>query len=204
MKENIFFVPRIPLDEPGLCAHATIESMAKAFDINHIKQRHLHVHVSDPEWGTEPEELEKMAKCFLKNDHFFSKENWTFNDVSCLFNSTIRVGMILDVTDSLERINKVTNEKVTDVDGHYIILASLKEINNKPYGLIIDPSKEEIVIEGENGIINTSQENVYFIPYEILDTIWIDDKKNGLVNDHWALVMVHPDDNPSILDELKG
>ena len=109
----------------------------------------------------------------------------------------------MDVTDCLDRVNKITGEPVNDIDGHYVILSKIVKMENTLYALIIDPSKDEIAVEGSNGIINTSQENVYFIPLDVLDRLWIDDKKDGSVNDHWALVMLHPDDNPSILDKFR-
>jgi hypothetical protein len=202
MKEQNFYIPRIPLNEAGLCAHALVEGGAQAFEINHIHQNDLHAHVADPDWGTEPIELYEMARDFLPDNHILAKEHWQLKEVRKLLSSA-RVVMILDVTDCLERVDKVLDKKVDGVDGHYVTLSKLVEINNTLYGLIIDPSKDEIVIEGNYGVINTNQENVYFIPYHILDRIWIDSKKDGSINDHWALVMLHPEDDPLVLEEFK-
>jgi hypothetical protein len=202
MKERIFFIPRIPLDEEGLCAHATIESAARAFKIKHIHQDDLHIHVGDPSWGTEPAELTEMSKELLPDDHIFAKEKWTFDEISSLLGQA-RVVIVLDVTDCLDRVSKITGEHVNEVDGHYVILSKLVKMENTTHALIIDPSKEEIVVEGSYGIINTNQENVYLIPFEVLDRLWIDDKKDGSLNDHWALVMLHPDDDPGVLDRFR-
>ncbi|MCX6704422.1 MAG: hypothetical protein NTZ07_03165 [Candidatus Woesebacteria bacterium] len=202
MVESNFFIPRIPLDDAGLCAHATIESAASAFGIVHIHQKDLHPHVSNPEWGTEPSELVKMSKAFLPDSNIFAREHWDLTETKKLLSSA-RVVMVLDVIDCLERVDKVLGKKVEGVDGHYIILAKIVEIQEKPYALIIDPSKDEIVVEGNYGVINTNQENVYFMPFDVLEKIWIDDKKDGSLNDHWALVMLHPDDDPAILDQFR-
>jgi len=202
MKERNFFIPRIPLNEEGLCAHATIESAARAFKISHIHQDDLHIHVGDPDWGTEPGELIEMAKEFLPDTHIFARENWNLEELDKLLMEK-RVVIILDVTDSLDRVDKVLDQKVDTVDGHYVILSKLVKIDNTIYALILDPSKDQIVIEGSHGIINTNQENVYFIPYENLDKLWVDDKKDGSLNDHWALVLLHPDDDPGVLDQFR-
>jgi hypothetical protein len=202
MRETYFYIPRIPLNEAGKCAHGTIESGAQAFEIKHIKQKDLHIHVLDPEWGTEPDELAEMPRSFLPDSHILVREHWKQEEVEKLLSSA-RVVMVLDVTDCLERVDKVLGKKVDGVDGHYIILAQLKEIQKVPYALIIDPSKDEIVVEGNYGVINTREENVYYIPYDVLDKLWVDDKKDGSLNDHWALVMLHPDDDPAVLDQFR-
>ena len=59
-KVEKFIIPRILLDEPGLCANALIK---------------------DPKWGMEPVELEKMAKTILPASHVCVKEHWQFEEL---------------------------------------------------------------------------------------------------------------------------
>lgn len=202
MKEKPFFIPRIPLNEEGLCAHATIESAARAFKIKNIKQDDLHIHVNDPDWGTEPEELIEMARDVIDDTHILAKDKWRLNEVKSLLESS-RAVLIIDITDCLDRVDKTSGEKVAGVDGHYVILSRIIYINNEPYALLIDPSKDEIVVEGNYDVITTNTENEYFLPFRILDKLWVDDKKDMSLNDHWGLVLLHPKDDPAILEEFR-
>jgi len=202
MKEIVLATPRIPLDAPGLCAHATVEQGLVKFGITDNNQNKMHINVKNPDWGTEPDEIFEMAKMSLKSDHILQKTNWNFKEIKKLI-SIARVNIILDVTDCLDRIDKIDGKKVEGVDGHYIILETIVNISGLEYGLIIDPSKDEIVQGTSHGIITTNEENVYFIPLSELDLIWQDDKKDGSINNHWALVMLHPDDNSNILDQFR-
>ncbi len=200
MQENEdFTIQRIPLNTESWCGHALIHSAAISFNIAHVCQKDLHNYVSDPNWGTEKGELYKMARSFLPKDHILMKENWSKEDLDKL-NEKARVVVILDTTDILKRVSNITGKIVNDVDGHYI-----SYLGN---GLIIDPSAEEIVVgpdtEPENkGVILTDCPNIYYLSDEILEKIWFDTNKNGSINKHLALVMLHPDDDPSILEEYR-
>ncbi len=198
MKETDFIVQRIPLDKPGLCAHALVVSTAQAFGIDLACQKDMHVHVADPIWGTEPSEITKMAQTILPDSHICVKEGWTFRELTELFDKG-RIVVILDVTDMLSRFDKVLQEEVgkDKVDGHYVILAG---IHNR-MAVIIDPSADEIVHEDNSdeqnfGVKTTDCDNIYLLPPASLEKMWWDTNKNGTINDHWALVMLHPDDDP--------
>ncbi len=206
MSENEnFIIQRIPLDAPGLCAHALVISGAQAFRIGHVCQKDMHAHVKDPVWGTEPSEITKMAQMILLDSHICVKEDWTFTEFTELFDRG-RVVVTLDVTDTLSRFDKVLQKEVgkDKIDGHYVIL---KGIHNE-MALISDPSADEIVHEdntsGEGlGVITTKDENIYYLPLHSLDKMWWDTYKNGKKNNHWAIVMLHPDDDPMILDKYR-
>ncbi len=165
----------------------------------------MHVHVKDPKWGTENIEIIKMAKTILPDFHICVKEGWRFNELSELFDKG-RVVIILDVTDMLNRYDKVLKREVEkdEVDGHYVTLAG----THNGMAVIIDPSADEIVQEKKDGEDNygiqlTDCENIYLLPLSSLDKMWWDTMKNGEINNHWALVMLHPDDNPMILDKYR-
>jgi len=201
MPENEnFIIQRISLNTESWCGHALIHSAAIAFNINHVCQKDLHNFVSDPSWGTEKKELYQMARSFLPATHILMRENWTKNELDEL-NGKARVVTILDTTDVLVRISNKTGKKVNDVDGHYITY-----LGN---GLIIDPSAEEIVVgpdtdPANEGVILTDCPNIYYVSDEILERIWTDTNKNGGVNNHLALVILHPDDDPSVLEKYRN
>jgi hypothetical protein len=204
-KEN-FIIPRIPLDKPGLCAHALIVSGAQAFEVIHTCQKDMHVHVKDPKWGTEPIEITKMARTILPDSHICVKEGWNFDELTKLFDEG-RIVAVLDVTDMLSRYDKVLKSEVgkDEVDGHYVTLAGIHD----GMAVIVDPSADEIVHEGKNnddnfGVRLTDCENIYLLPLSSLDEMWHDTKKDGTLNDHWALVMLHPDDDASVLEKYKN
>jgi hypothetical protein len=203
-QEN-FIIPRIPLDEAGLCAHALIVSASKSFEIKHTCQKDMHVHVKDPKWGTEHIEIIKMAKTILPESHICAKEGWNIEELSKLLDEG-RVVIILDVTDMLSRYDKVLKKEVgkDEIDGHYVTLAGI----NSGMAVIVDPSADEIVHEGKNGEYNfgvqlTDCENIYLLPLSSLDKMWWDTEKNGRETNHWALVLLHPDDDSMILDKYR-
>lgn len=205
-QQEHFIIPRIPLDAPGLCAHALVVSCAQAFDIRHTCQKDMHVHVKDPKWGTENAEIKKMAKTILPDSYICEKEGWKFEEFSELFEKG-RVVIILDVTDMLTRYDRVIKKEVgkDEIDGHYVILAGI----NGGKAVIVDPSADEIVHEGKDGDDNfgvqtTDCENIYLLPLNSLDKMWWDTEKKGRKNYHWALVMLHPDDDPSILEKYRN
>lgn len=195
-------ITRIPLDTEDFCSHADVIAGARAFNINHSCQTDIHKYVSDPVWGTEPEEMLKMGNHFLPETHVFAREHWNFYTLEKLLTEA-RVIVILDIEDNLARFDKVKKVPVNNVDGHYVILAEIKNIDGIKHGKIIDPSKDEIVQAGSYGAVLTDEENVYYLPLTELDYIWHDTNKDGSLNDHWAMVMLHPDDDPSVLDSYR-
>lgn len=196
-------IKRLPLDTPGFCSHADVVAGARALGINHSCQTDIHEYVSDPEWGTEPEEMLKMGRHFVPETHVVVGEHWSFYALEKLLTEA-RVVVILDIEDNLARFSKSEKIPVNDVDGHYVILAEIKDIDGIKYGKVIDPSKDEIVQPGSYGAILTEEENVYYLPLTELDYIWHDTKKDGSLNDHWAMVMLHPDDDPSVLAKYRN
>ena len=117
-------IQRIPLNTPGYCSHACVEMAAKAFGVEHICQENVHHHVAHPKWGTEPQEMVKMALDFLPADHILARQNWTFQELTELLD-TGQVVVILDIEDNLQRVSKKTGLPINDVDGHYVILAEI-------------------------------------------------------------------------------
>jgi len=196
-------IPRVSLDTPGFCSHANVVAGAKAFGIHHFCQDDIHQYVSDPDWGTEPDEMVEMGLHFLPETHVMARQNWSFKQIEKLLNEA-RMVVILDITDDLQRVSNITHRLVNNVDGHYVILSGIRDIKGIKYGKIIDPSQEEIVKPGACGAILTEEENVYWLPLDLLDGIWNDENKDGSLNDHWALVMLHPEDDPSILEKYRN
>lgn len=191
-----FIIPRIPLDAEGLCAHATIESANIAFGLPKITQDLLSRFVTDSNWGTEPTELINMARSILPVDHIIFGKNFSLQKLQNIFEK-YRAVIILDITDKLNRISKKTGKCVNDVDGHYVIFAGIVD----EMAIIIDPSADEIatdqgIYSKKLGLVLTDCENIYKLPISSLESIWNDTKKDGSINNKWALIMIHPDDDP--------
>jgi hypothetical protein len=197
-----FFISRQTLEEEGYCAPATVRSVALAFGFNNYSLKDMKKHISNPAWGTKPTEIVDMFSDILPKKYILAKENWTFNELEEVVNCPEKVGIVVDITDKLKRFSKTDGKFVSEdiVDGHYVIVSAIVNINDTKYALIIDGSKDEIVQKGE-GLILTNYENIYFVKQCLFESMWSDENFDGSKNFHWACVAVHPADNPLVLEK---
>ena len=201
MKETDPDILRIPLIKIDYCAPAGVQAPLCFFG-KIVTQEGLSCFVKDFGWGTEPIEAQSMSEFCLGKKHVLAQEDWDIDVLSELISNN-RVAAVLDLTDELERKCIVEDHTVADIDGHYVGWDKTKVIHGKKYARIVDPSYEDVVVEGTKGAILTEENNVYWLPLESLVEMWHDKNKNETENYHWALVMLHPDDDPSVLEKYR-
>ena len=201
MKE--FNIQRISLFGEGYCGTGFVETIVAACGITDYKQNQMLKYISDIGWGIEPQEIVSMLSERIPATHLVAKENWDFDEVKDLLCKG-RVGMGLDVTDILYRVDKVTGSPVPPdkIDGHYILLEDIVNINGTDYVVVIDSSKDEIV-QPQKGVIITEWENIYLVSESLFKQMWYDVNKDGSINKCWGVAVLHPEDDPSILEEFR-
>jgi hypothetical protein len=186
------FVNRVPMEKPGECGLAVIKALCDAFgvpvDFKTLRSRFGNRDFE--ELGAEPEEVEKMAADLFGEKNFVAKQGWTLDELKRQLSDPHSLA-ILNIIQDFDLYDKNTKEYLADPDGHYVVASKFLNINGADFVLILDPSKNQVVVGGR-GII-CLQENCYLLPKDQLEEIWKDTKNDGSMNDHWALVAKRPD-----------
>ena len=195
-------VPCIPLERSEYCGQSSLQYALIAILIDGVEsQEELRRFVSDKIWGTQPHEQENMALAYLPKSHVFAKTNWRIEELEEILENPEAVAVI-NIHDDFVRIAKEGGISTDPPDGHYVNVWTFIEINAIRYAVVVDCSTEKI-IEGHNGVLHTKYEGVYLIKTDYLESIWHDTLINGEENFHWAMVLISPEANPSILEKYR-
>lgn len=196
-------VPCIPLERSEYCGQSSLQYALMAILIDGVEsQEELRRFVSDKIWGTQPHEQENMALAYLPKSHVFAKTNWTITELEEILENPQAVA-IINIHDDFVRIGK-KGEISTDLpDGHYVNVWTFVEVNAEKYAVVVDGSTEKIM-EDHNGVLHTKYNGVYLIQTDYLESIWHDKLKNGDDNYHWAMILISPGADPSILGKYKA
>jgi len=197
------FVPSIPLDQSEFCGQASFKYGTAAIGVEVVEsQDDLRVYVSDKTWGTQPHEQEQMALAYLPPSHVLAKTHWEMENLEEILDSPNTVAVI-NIHDNFIRINEEGSISDSPPDGHYINLWTFVEINSVKYAVIVDSSTEKIM-ENHPDVLHTKYDRVYLIKVKLLESIWHDKLKNGEENFHWAMVLVSPKADASILEKYRN
>ena len=196
------FVPSIPLDKSEYCGQASFKYAAAAISVEVPEsQEDLRDYVSDMTWGTQPHEQVNMALAYLPDSHVLAKTHWEMKNLEEILESRDTVAVI-NIHDNFVRLNEDGEVSDDPPDGHYINVWTFVEINSEKYAVIIDSSTEKIM-ENHPDVLHTKYECVYLITTRLLESIWHDKLKNGSENFHWAMVLVSPKVDASVLEKFR-
>jgi hypothetical protein len=196
------FVPSIPIDESEYCGQASFKYAAAAISVDVPEsQEELRMFVSDKSWGTQPNEQENMALTYLPESHFLAKTHWQMADLEEILESPDTVAVI-NIHDNFARIAEDGELSDAPPDGHYINVWTFVEIDSIKYAVIIDSSTEKMM-ETHPDVLHTKYDSVYLITTKLLESLWHDKLKNGDENFHWAMVLVSPKAEASILNKFR-
>lgn len=196
------FVPSVSLDQSEYCGQASFKYAAAAVKVDVPEsQEDLRSFVSDKTWGTQPQEQLKMALAYLPETHVLAKTHWEMQNLEELLESPDTVAVI-NIHDNFVRLNGDGEISDEPPDGHYIDVWTFVVINSIKYAVIIDSSTEKIM-ENHPDVLHTKYDCVYLITTRLLESIWHDKLKNGDENFHWAMVLVSPKADPSLLEKFR-
>lgn len=199
--ENL--VPCIPLERSEYCGQAAFKYSLSTIGIDTIEsQEDLRRFVLNKEWGTQPHEQVNMALAYLPESHILAKTHWKIEELEKILESPDVIAVI-NIHDDFVRIAKKGSISTDPPDGHYVNIWTFVEMEGRKYAVVVDGSTEKIM-EGHNGVLHTKYEGVYLITTDYLESIWHDTLINGEENFHWAMVLISPDANSSILEKYRN